>query len=273
MTAGAFLAGVGSAGSGLFNAGLNFLNYQEQKNVNRWNQENQLQAWARDDTARQRMVQDLESAGLSKWLATGASPMTSSPIQLSAPKMDNINLDAAQHMYDNYITEKQTDAQTKLQASQAAAADASKEVAEAEKKIKAQELRVKTHDADVLTNRDDVASTDPMWMKYISEGLNTLRGSNTTGRGIVGAYQELQKAMDERKEQKREEKRIAHEKKEEKKDEEFRENHPYERRKPMSQSQWMTQHNIPRTGENAQIYAKEYFRYVDSYYRDSRARR
>lgn len=171
-------------------------NYQIQKNVARWNQENQLEAWARDDTARQRMVKDLEAAGLSKWLAAGASPMTSSPISLTAPQMGEINLDAMQHIFDNKLAEQQTDAQTALQDKQASLADASTAVQEAELKIKQEELKEKAadasiaqHNAEVWSNRPGIASNDPSYMKAIGEGANVLNGNSAIAGRIGQAAQ------------------------------------------------------------------------------------
>lgn len=82
--------------------------------TNAQNERLMREAWARDDNARQRMVADLEKAGLSKWLAAGASPMTSSPISLSAPQNNykadfGHSADALSHAYQNYQQLVQTD--------------------------------------------------------------------------------------------------------------------------------------------------------------------
>lgn len=192
MGFGAALAAGAGIASDLSNVFANVTNYIEQKNTREQNERLMYEAWARDDTARQRMVNDLEKAGLSKWLATGASPMTSSPVSLSAPEMGQINLDAMQHMFDNKLKEEQTNAQTALQDKQASLADASTAVANAELKIKNEELREKKADADIAehnsevwSNRPGIASNDPPVMKYISEGSNLLSGNSKAG-GRVG---------------------------------------------------------------------------------------
>ena len=252
-----------SAGSAIYNA-------WSTKKTNEQNEQLMREGWARDDVARGRMVSDLENAGLSKWLATGASPMTSSPVSLQTPQLDmSKSADALSHMFQNASAVEHTSKQNEILDKQGEVLTRNAEILETEKAIKDAEKRIKEHDANVFENRSDVASTDPAWMKYISEGLNTVLGRNNTGEGMFSGA----KAFNAFKEQAKQKHQAKVELKEHKKDEKYVEQYHYERRKPMTQSQWMTQHNIPRTGENAQIYAKEYAQYVNSYYKDSRARR
>lgn len=149
-------------------------NIQMQRDTNAMNESLMREAWARDDTARQRMVKDLEKAGLSKWLASGASPMTSSPISLTAPKSElkgMVNGEALQHAYQNALYAEQTRKQNELIGKQAEIAQNNVE----ESKAKAD---IAKHDAEVFTNRPGVASNDPQYMKYATEILNWLRGNS-----------------------------------------------------------------------------------------------
>lgn len=162
-------------------------NIQMQRSTNALNEKLMREAWARDDTSRQRMVTDLENAGLSKWLAAGASPMTSSPISLESPHNDyKANYggyaDAFNHLYSNYLQFEQTRKQNEI-------LDKQGEIASEDLAIKEAEKRIKQHDASVLTNRQDVASTDPATLKYISEAVNLIKGQNETGKDLRGKIQ------------------------------------------------------------------------------------
>ena len=101
-----------AAGAGILSdvsgAAANIYNIWNSEDTKARNEQFMREAWARDDSARQRMVTDLEKAGLSKWLATGASPSTSSPISLSPTHAEGINLDAMQHMFENKMHELMT---------------------------------------------------------------------------------------------------------------------------------------------------------------------
>ena len=101
-------------------------NMAMQRETNALNEKLMREGWARDDTARQRMVSDLEAAGLSKWLASGASPMTSSPVSMQAPHNDyqadyskqmeaiNMRADALSHLYGNFLNYENTKRQNVL---------------------------------------------------------------------------------------------------------------------------------------------------------------
>lgn len=178
-------AAVGSLASGLFSNSTNKKIAQQnidfQREVNAQNERLMREAWARDDSSRQRMVADLEAAGLSKWLATGASPSSTSPISLGAPQNDykpdySMFADAAQHAYSNFLTSQQTEKQNEILDKQAKVIDEDIAIKEAEK-------RIKQNDAEILTARKDVASTDPAYMKMATEALNILLGQDREGVG------------------------------------------------------------------------------------------
>lgn len=179
--AGSALAGMaGGLFSNRTNRKIAEQNIEFQREVNAQNERLMREAWARDDKARQRMVADLESAGLSKWLASGASPMSSNPVQLSAPENNykadySMFADSIQHLYSNMIQNEQTKRQNRILDKQA-------EILNEDLAIKQAEKEIKEHDRDVFKNRAGVASTDPAPMRYLSEGVNTLSGEN----GLVG---------------------------------------------------------------------------------------
>lgn len=239
-----------------------------QRETNAQNEALMREAWARDDTARQRMVKDLEAAGLSKWLATGASPMTSSPISLQAPQNDfkmNLSADGLSHAYQNMLQFAQTRQETEN------AKETGKVIAHQVDEAEAR-ARIAQHDADVFENRQDVASTDPAYLKYISEALNTIAGRNSTGaqvRSILDGFGQKvdagvngvknyfsQEAKEERKE-----------KREVKKDEKYEARYGYERRKPLSMSDWAKANQIKLGSYQA---AKLYDEYKNNFLRDAK---
>ena len=161
---------------------INERNIQMTKETNEQNERLMREAWARDDKARQRMVADLESAGLSKWLATGASPMSSSPISLQSPSMtQNWHADGLAHMFQNLADVNQTEEQTEFIKTQKANAEVQKEVLDAEKDKQRAEARIAQHDAGVVESRPGVASSDPMYLKLLGEGKNQLDPNNPNG--------------------------------------------------------------------------------------------
>lgn len=185
--AAAFLEGMATVGNAAYNIYSKERARTDALEAQIHNEKLLREAWARDDTAKQRMVKDLEAAGLSKWLAAGASPMSSSPISLQSPSdtaVDTGIADTLSHSYQNMLQAEQTREQTETMQKQREAVDKSIEVQEAEKQIKEQELRMKKHDADVLDSRTDVMSNDPTTLKYIAEGLKLLKGK--TGYGLPG---------------------------------------------------------------------------------------
>lgn len=189
---GAVASGVATMASNLGTNIVNLINNERnidlQNRTNAQNERLMREAWARDDTARQRMVADYEAAGLSKWLAAGASPMTSSPVSMQSPQ-SNFNaklggeLDAALAAYSNMLAANETKAQTDLIEQQRLAAVA-------DTKTKEAQARVAEHDADVLTARAG-ASNDPAYIKYLDEGINTLSGKSSRSESVLPAVKTI----------------------------------------------------------------------------------
>lgn len=246
-------AGVAAATS----VGTSIANYVSQQKTNQKNEDLMREAWSRDDQSRTRMVSDLESAGLSKWLATGASPSGSSPVSLQTPILDNSGVggitDALQHAYQNSQQSQMTKNQTALMQKQQEAYDASIAVSEAEKQIKEQELRVKTHDADVLESRGDTMSNDPPYLKYIAEAIKTFKGDSSRFPGFddlgdkIKAYQEQKQKekLKKRYEKYVEKKESVNEAKAKDKGENF---------KPMSYIDWLRMNQLPANSGTLQSY-------------------
>ena len=266
--------GAGSLAGGIIGNAVNWKIAQEnrglQRETNAQNEALMREAWARDDTARQRMVKDLESAGLSKWLATGASPMTSSPISLTAPqnnyKADFSGMsDAFLHAYQGVNDIRRTIQETEN------AKETGKVIAHQVDEAEAR-ARIAQHDADVFENRQDVASTDPAYLKYISEALNTIAGRNSTGAQVRSVLEGLGERADTTmnnvknyfsKEAKAERK----EKREVKKDEKYEARYGYERRKPLSMSDWAKANQIKLGSYQS---AKLYDEYKQNFLRDAK---
>ena len=175
--------------SSILNNAVNWKLQQEQRNLtreaNETNERLMREAWARDDTARQRMVQDLEAAGLSKWLAAGASPMSSSPISVGTPDQTykanfdfGAGMDKALAAYQATQYAYQTEMQTKNLIAQ------HKNIIEQNRLI-AQQIReasanagIKENDLKIFTERG-VASNDPQYIKYLAEAIRSLRRGST----------------------------------------------------------------------------------------------
>lgn len=184
---GAAVGGAVSGGMTLFSSLMN--NLFNKKNIERQNEYNERlmrEAWARDDTAYQRMVRDLEAAGLSKWLATGNSPMSSSPISVDAPKYDFGGFaDAAKHSIQGYTQLMQTKIAQETHEHEMDMYTAQTNKAEAEAREANARANIAEHDERVFTSRDEVASTDSYGMRWIAEAIKTLKGENRNFNVVV----------------------------------------------------------------------------------------
>ena len=179
--------------SSILNNAVNWKLQQEQRNLtreaNETNERLMREAWARDDTARQRMVRDLEAAGLSKWLAAGASPMSSSPISVGTPDQTykanfdfGAGMDKALAAYQATQYAYQTEMQTKNLIAQ------HKNIIE-QNKLLAQQIReasanagIKENDYKIFSERG-VASNDPQYIKYLAEAIRSLKAGFNSDRG------------------------------------------------------------------------------------------
>ena len=264
--AGAVLPVVGD----IINNATNWRIAQENRNLQReTNAQNEAlmrEAWARDDTARQRMVADLEQAGFSKWLASGASPMTSSPISLTAPQ-NNYNADfgagadALAHAYSNYQNMVRTEVETEN-------AKETGEVIKNQVDESEARARIAKHDADVFDGRADVASTDPANLKYLAELIKGLKGQSQIGQDVKNGFGQLKEAAGDLKEYfSPEAKAERKEKRELKKDEKYEKRYTYPRRQPMSMSDWAKANQIKLGSYQA---AKLYDEYKHNFLRDAK---
>ena len=264
----------------------NASNIAMQQETNALNEKLMREGWARDDTARQRMVKDLESAGLSKWLATGASPMSSSPVSMGAPQVsplhndykadygkmieaNNYRADALSHLYSNFLNFENTRKQNELLDKQAAVSDM-------DFQIKAWEKMIKEHDATVLSNRQNSMSTDPATLKYIDEIVNALRGQKN-GQ-ILDIKKGLQSAVgDKVSAAKKQAERIKQELSDKAYNAmvdvaDFVAPTPQAApgQKPLSMSEWMAQNEYTH-GDREKAFA--YKRYVDNWYKSQEKRK
>ena len=64
------------------------MNYSEQENANKKNEELLRESWQRDDTATQRTKDDVEAAGFSPLAAIGNNLGNTNPVQMTAPQLD-----------------------------------------------------------------------------------------------------------------------------------------------------------------------------------------
>ena len=241
-------------------------NMELQRETNAQNERLMREAWARDDNARQRMVADLEKAGLSKWLATGASPMTSSPISLSAPQNEykadyGQTADALAHSYQNYLnlvaTKKTNDNLTK-----------EGDILKWKEKEAEAEARKAKHDADVFDSRPDTASTDPAYMKYFAEIMKGIKGQSQTGMDIKNGLGWIDDKIGSVKSYfSPEAKAERKEKREQKKDEKYEKRYTYPRREPMSFSDWCKTNQLEPNSSNGYRLSKLYQEYRDKFYK------
>lgn len=164
--------------SSLMNNLFNRKNIQEQ---NAYNEALMREAWARDDTAYTRMVQDLENAGLSKWLATGKSAMISDPVRMEAVKDDFGGFaDAGRHALEAYNASIQTKIAQETHEKEMSLWTAQKDLLEAQADEAKASAELKRHDTDIWLSRDDTASTDPVGFRVLAEAIKSLKGERSS---------------------------------------------------------------------------------------------
>ena len=181
-TAGAIGGAAVSGGLSIFSSLMN--NLFNQQNIDKQNYLNyqlQQQAYARDDTAYQRLARDLESAGLSKWLATGKSAMSSDPVSMDTASYDFGGFsDAAKHSLEAYNNLVATQIAKESHAHEMTLYEAQARKANAEAQYAEAEARRATHDANVWDSRDDTASNDSMGLRLLAEAIKSLKGERQT---------------------------------------------------------------------------------------------
>lgn len=103
----------------------------QNKNL-KYQKEMQEKAWAREDNATQRRVEDLKAAGLSPTLAAGSAAQASSPIQTHAPQYEGPSL---QDKAANYLAMTKMKSEVGVTKAQERIAQAQAAVAEHDAKI------------------------------------------------------------------------------------------------------------------------------------------
>lgn len=120
------------------------MNYAMQEKINKLNYKMFKEAQAREDTAIQRRVKDLEAAGINRVLAAGQPAQTMPPIKLDAPKM-NLKLDALGQLAQSAMIDKTIEENKLLQMQQ-------KKV-NADRLDKLTDYRIKKRDLGIATKR------------------------------------------------------------------------------------------------------------------------
>lgn len=127
----------------------------------------QQQAWAREDNATQRRVEDLKAAGLSPTLAAGSAAQASAPVQTHAPQYSGASV---QQKALDFLSQSQMRANIAQTQAQSALLDAQRKVIE--------------HDYGVYSGVPGQTSTDrgtiPMAVRTINELLKKVQDSGFT---------------------------------------------------------------------------------------------
>lgn len=186
---------VSGAIQGLANVGTDIYNLWQQNRAYNTNLKLQREAWAREDTAVQRRVKDLQAAGLSPVLAAGSSAQSSGPIQASGPQLDKSN--ALSNILQSVIASKnvqqmnagiaQTKEQTKLIEAQAKGQDIANQSARRELKL--------AQDAGVSQNASLLGKTYKDFVNGVSNGVSKIKNSGSDLKSPF-SYQEPKENSD-----------------------------------------------------------------------------
>ena len=182
----------GQLGSGVMNLfGVETTNQQNERLMR--------EQWKREDTAMQRRVQDLEAAGLSKWLAasTGAAS-ASSPITLQTPDYNFIG-DSFTHAVSNDSVRAQTKKAKEEAAIITSTASSVAEKAAAEAREAKANAIMAEHDSNVLASRPKQMRGDTGTIKNASALVDLVNdvADSTTVQGYMQDLKDKIKAMQE----------------------------------------------------------------------------
>lgn len=153
-------------------AGLGLLNYFSQSSANKRNEALQRESWELNSYTHR--VQEMLALGLNKQLATGANPNYS--LQTSI-KPQELKFDGVQKALQTYQALMSMDAM-KLANENAymdlVTANKRNHILNEEFRAAAAKRRMVEHDASIWDKRDDVATTDPMWLKLFEGATSKL---------------------------------------------------------------------------------------------------
>lgn len=99
-----FLSSAGLVGSAISGGLLDFANFQEQKNMNEWQQATQKKQWEREDTAYQRTAQDMLNAGLNPLTMQG----TDGAGELISPDTPQMSTENSTNLMNSFVNQMES---------------------------------------------------------------------------------------------------------------------------------------------------------------------